>query len=84
MGRDSLPPGEALLLTPCKSIHTLGMKFPIDVLFLSRDYVVVGKTEKIPPNRFSSFFWRAASALELTEGTISVTDTRVGDRVEFC
>jgi uncharacterized membrane protein (UPF0127 family) len=83
LGRDSLPPGEALWLRPCKSVHTIGMKFPIDILFLGRDNRVVGVEENIPPNRFSAFVYKAAGALELPAGAISESGTRAGDIIEI-
>jgi uncharacterized membrane protein (UPF0127 family) len=83
MGRDSLPPGEALWLRPCKSIHTIGMKFPIDVLFLAKDNKVVGMEENIPPNRFSAFVFKAAGVLELAAGMVSQSGTKVGDVLEI-
>jgi uncharacterized membrane protein (UPF0127 family) len=83
LGRDTLPAGEALWLRPCKSVHTIGMKFPIDILFLDKDRKVVGVEENIPPNRFSSFVFRADGALELPAGTVSESATRVGDTVDM-
>ncbi len=83
LGRDSLPPGEALWLRPCKSVHTIGMKFPIDILFIARDNRVVGMEESIPPNRFSAFVFKAAGVLELPAGAISESGTKVGDMLEI-
>jgi uncharacterized membrane protein (UPF0127 family) len=37
LGRESLGATEGLLLTPCKAVHTVGMRFPIDVIFIDRD-----------------------------------------------
>jgi uncharacterized membrane protein (UPF0127 family) len=34
LGRQGLEPGESLWIRPCNSIHTIGMKFPIDAVFL--------------------------------------------------
>jgi uncharacterized membrane protein (UPF0127 family) len=83
LGRNSLPPGEALWLRPCKSVHTIGMKFPIDVLFLAKDNRVVGVEENIPPNRFSAFIFKAAGVLELAAGTVSESGTKEGDVLEI-
>ncbi len=83
LGRESLPLGEALFLKPCNWIHTIGMKFPIDIVFLGKDSTVVGAEESIPPNRFSSFVLRARSALELPAGTIAASETRLGDVIEL-
>ena len=37
LGREDLDEGRALVLAPCNAIHTCGMRFPIDVLFVARD-----------------------------------------------
>lgn len=80
--RQSLPQGEGLWITPCEAIHTFGMKFPIDVLFLGRDRTVMKLREAVPPGRIAVCLW-AHSVLELPAGTISATGTAVGDRLEF-
>ena len=41
LGRETLGPDEALLLRRCRSVHTLGMRFPIDVVLLDRDDLVI-------------------------------------------
>ena len=46
LGRSGLPQGEALLLEPCASIHTLFIRFPIDAVFLSRELLVLGREEQ--------------------------------------
>ncbi len=83
LGRDSLRPGEALLLRPCNWIHTVGMRFPIDIVFLSKDNTILKAEENVPPNRFSAFVFRAVSAVELPAGTVSATDSRAGDQIEM-
>ncbi|MFQ5915281.1 MAG: DUF192 domain-containing protein [Nitrospinota bacterium] len=81
LGRSSLPGGEALLLDPCKAIHTTGMRFPIDALFLDRGGRVVRVAEGIPPGRLMVGAWRSRRVLELPAGTIASTGTQVGDRI---
>ncbi|MGD2080668.1 MAG: DUF192 domain-containing protein [Nitrospirota bacterium] len=83
LGRADFPPGEALLLKPCKLIHTFGMKFPIDVLFLGKGNDVVAVEENLLPNRLSAFVIRASSVLELPAGTLAATDTKKGDKIEL-
>ncbi len=78
----SLPRGEGLFITPSEGIHTIGMKFAIDVLFLSRDRKVL----KIRPDmgRWKmSLCLRAHSVLELPAGTAAETHTTPGDQLEF-
>ncbi|MGC8792016.1 MAG: DUF192 domain-containing protein [Bryobacteraceae bacterium] len=80
--RESLPEGEGLWITPCEAIHTIGMKFPIDVLFLSRTRKVLKIKERMPPGRVAVCLW-AHSVLELPAGTVAATATAVGDQLEF-
>jgi uncharacterized membrane protein (UPF0127 family) len=80
--RESLPQGEGLWITPCEAIHTIGMKFPIDVLFLSRTRKVVKIKERMPPGRIAVCL-RAHSVLELPAGSVAATGTAVGDQLEF-
>ena len=56
LGRGSLNSGEALAITPCRSIHMLFMKLPLDVIFIDRANTVVGLCPNIRPFQFSSFF----------------------------
>ncbi|MBI5598335.1 MAG: DUF192 domain-containing protein [Deltaproteobacteria bacterium] len=79
IGKKGLKKGEALLIRPCRGVHTLGMRFPIDVLFLDSGGRVVGIRENMPPMRLSWFFLKAEAALELPAGTVSSTGTMVGD-----
>ena len=83
IGRDYLDEGESLWIRPCNSVHTIGKKFPIDLLFLEFENRVVGVSERMSPNRISKIFFKAKSVLELPAGTLSATMTKVGDRVDF-
>lgn len=83
LGTDAIPDGEGLWIVPCRSVHTLGMRYPIDVAFLDARGVVVGILERFPPNRVGRVFRGARGALELREGTLAATGTVPGDRVEF-
>jgi uncharacterized membrane protein (UPF0127 family) len=78
----ALPRGEGLYITPCEGVHTFGMKFPIDVLFVSRDKRVLKVRPAIPPARISLCL-RAHSVIELPAGTAEETGTGVGDQLEF-
>ena len=67
LGRDSLEPGEGLLLRPAASVHTAFMRFSIDVVYLDRDLRVVDVVEGLAPWRMSAR--RGARAvLELSAG----------------
>jgi uncharacterized membrane protein (UPF0127 family) len=83
IGKEGLYEGEALLIRPCKSIHTIGMRFPIDVLFLDFDNRVVESREEMPPFRLTRTYLKASTVLELPAGTLSLTETRKGDTISF-
>jgi uncharacterized membrane protein (UPF0127 family) len=82
LGRRSLPHGQALLIEPCKSIHTFFMRFPIDAAFLSRDLRVLRAIPTLKPWRATLLYPRAAIAVELPAGTLVRTGTREGDTLE--
>lgn len=81
LGRGPLAPGEGLLLVPCRSIHTFGMGFPIDVAFLDPAGRVVAVYPDLGPGRASRTHRSARSALELPAGTLAATGTAVGDEL---
>jgi uncharacterized membrane protein (UPF0127 family) len=85
LGKQSLSPGCGLFIVPTQAIHTVGMAFPIDVVFVDKKYSVVGVREAIPPFRMTRVYWRALGVVELPAGTIHRTQTKVGDqlKVEF-
>ncbi|MBP2667946.1 MAG: hypothetical protein H6Q80_148 [Deltaproteobacteria bacterium] len=83
LGTEGLSPGEGLWISPCGSIHSFGMRFVFDALFLDRDLMVVGRYERFRANRISRVFWSARGVLELPAGTIERTGTEVGDEIQF-
>jgi uncharacterized membrane protein (UPF0127 family) len=82
LGRSGLPAGEGLWIVPCESVHTFGMKFPIDLVYLDRNRKVKKVRNAVPPWRFSACL-SAHSVVELASGTIQKTQTRPGDKLEF-
>jgi uncharacterized membrane protein (UPF0127 family) len=83
LGTAAIAEGEGLWIVPCRSVHTLGMRCPIDVAFLDARGVVVGILVGLPPNRVGRVFLDARGALELRAGTLVATGTLPGDRLEF-
>src|ERR1700728_971147 len=79
---DRLEPGDGLWITPCEGVHTIGMKFPIDVLFLDKKRKVLKIRAAMPRWRMSACL-RAPSVLELPSGTAEATKTSAGDLLEF-
>jgi uncharacterized protein len=83
LGREVLPVGEGLWIKPCNSIHTFGMRFPIDVVFLDKGKRVVGIAQDLRPNRISRIYSDAKSVIELPAGTLAAVGSCVGDEVEI-
>ena len=81
--RKKLGVEEALWIVPSKGIHTIGMKFPIDVLFLDKENKVIKAIADLTPNRATGVYLRAHSVLELATRTIAKSHTTLGDRLEI-
>ena len=81
LGRRSLPSGEGMLIRPAPSIHTFFMRFPIDVVFLSRDGEVVKVAPNVAPWRTRSCR-KAHAVLELAAGESERRKVSVGDHLE--
>ena len=75
--------GAGLWIIPSQGVHTIGMLFPIDVVFLSKEKEVIHIEEVVRPFRISKVSFKAASVLELPPHTIYRTGTRIGDRLEI-
>jgi uncharacterized protein len=79
---DTLPSGHGLWIVPCEGIHTFGMRFPIDVVFLDRKKRVRKIHRNMQPRRMSLCLL-AHSVLELPAGTAEAAQTEAGDQLEF-
>ena len=75
--------GSGLWIRPCRGVHTLAMRFPIDVVYLDRAGRVVHLEHNLQPWRFSPVCMQAASVLELPSYTLARTETALGDRIEI-
>jgi uncharacterized protein len=80
---DDFRNGAGLWIRPCRGVHTLAMRFPIDVLYLDRAGTVVHVEHNLQPWRFSPIRMQAASVLELPSHTLARTETTLGDRIEI-
>ena len=80
--REALVAGEGLWIAPCEGVHTFGMKFPIDIVFLSKTHRVLKVRTNTPKRRVSLCLW-AESVLELPAGTVDATGTEKGDQLSL-
>jgi len=75
--------GCGLWIVPCRGVHTLAMRFPIDVVYLDRASNVIHIERDLQPWRFAPVRLQAASVLELPSRTVTSTGTAVGDKIEI-
>jgi len=79
--RESAEVTGALVLRPCRQVHTIGMRFPIDVAFCDDDGVVL-RTVTVPPWRITRVMWKAGFVVEAPAGAFDRWHLRPGDTVE--
>jgi len=77
-----LDPGQGLWIAPCESVHSFGMKFAIDVVYLDRRKKVRKVRKNMVPFRVSACL-TAHSVLDLPVGVIETSRTQAGDQLEF-
>lgn len=81
--RESFRNGHGLLIVPCHGVHTLGMRFPIDVVYLDASSRIIELCENVRPWRFTPMRMDAVTVLEVPIHTIVATGSTVGDQVEI-
>ena len=81
LGRKQLDEEQGLWISPCPSVHTIGMRYPIDVVFLDSDKKVVFVKNDFRPFSFFSCPVKCRYVLELKNGLGKYVD--VGDFLEF-
>ncbi|HJR25014.1 MAG TPA: DUF192 domain-containing protein [Acidimicrobiales bacterium] len=80
LGRDGID--GALLLQPARSVHSFGMRFPIDVAWCDRDLVVL-RTARLGRHRVSMPVLRAHAVLEAEAGAFARWELTAGDQLEL-
>ncbi len=83
LGAKPLQEQQGLILVGEKSIHTLFMSFPIDVVYVDKHHQVIRADANMVPYRLGPFVAQAAYVLEMPVGTIAATATQAGDRLNF-
>lgn len=83
LGRARLRPGQGLVISPSRGVHTWGMGYPIDVALVDSDGRVAAVYPGLEPWSRTRMHGDAELAVELPEGTIGASGTRPGDRIEI-
>ena len=82
LGTRLLPLGQGLIIKPCNSVHTFGMGYPIDVLFVDGNHCIIKIVENMLPSKMSMSSG-SQYVVELPAGTAQRTACCVGDRLEY-
>lgn len=80
IGRKNLPPNHGLLISPCNSVHMMFMKFPIDVVYLDKNFCVKKIVRNLQTWIGFSFCLGATAVVELAAGESQRLDLKVGDK----
>lgn len=80
---DDFGEGSGLWIVPCHGVHTLGMGFPIDAIYLDREMNVIHVESDLRPWRVAPVRRLATSVLELPCRTATQTKTAIGDKIEI-
>jgi uncharacterized membrane protein (UPF0127 family) len=84
IGRLKLRSDEGIWVVPSRGIHTLGLLFPLDLIYLDQHYRVIHLVEYFPSFRIGPLKTQAESVLELPTHTIYSSQTQSGDQLVIC
>lgn len=84
LGRMKLKSDEGIWLLPSRGIHTIGMLFPIDLIYLDENNRVLHVVEHLGTFRISPIRMKCASVLELPTRSIYSSRTQPGDELLIC
>lgn len=82
LGSVELKNGEGMLIEPCNSVHTFGMAYGIDIVYIDRNGTVIKCVHNMLPRRVS-IARRAKSTLELLSGAIRQNGIKTGDHLSW-
>jgi uncharacterized membrane protein (UPF0127 family) len=83
LGYKSIRKDMAMLLRPANSIHTFFMRFPIDVIFVDKDNVIIRIFSDMKPFRATGIYPASCFVVELPGGTVNSTQTAIGDSLQI-
>jgi hypothetical protein len=83
-GRSGLMPDDGIWLIPSRGIHTVGMRFAVDLIYLDSANRVIHLVEHLRPFRISPFKRKCVSILEMRTRAIYFSNTQVGDELLIC
>lgn len=78
--RDGFTTTNGLIITPCNYVHTFGMKFAIDIVFIDKNYRVIGFRTNVKKNKIAGSI-NSKHTLELPAGKLQSLNIEMGDRI---
>ena len=84
LGKRKLKNDEGIWVVPSQGIHTIGVLFPIDVIYLDAGRRVIHVVEHLRPFRLAPIKVGCESVLELPVRTIYASHTQIGDSLLIC
>lgn len=81
MFKGKIEDGDGLLISPCNSIHTFFMKYPLDIVFIGHKNQVVKIIRNLKPWKMTWIYFKAIKTLELPAGKLPL-DLKEGDFLE--
>lgn len=82
LGRPALSDDEAIVLAPCRRVHTVGVAYALDVVFCDADWIV-RHVQTLPPRRVSRRVGRASACIELVGGRAAACGLAPGVQLRF-
>ena len=83
LGTSRLEAGKGLIIRPCNSIHTVGMKYAIDVLFMDEHDQILKIVMGMKAGKFSFCRNNSSYVVELPAGVVAATGTAIGDNLSI-
>ncbi len=71
----------AIVLRPCRSVHTLGMRFALDIAYLDADGMVI-RIVRMKRHRIGMPVWKARTVIEAEAGAFGRWGLHVGDIID--
>jgi len=84
LGRRGMSGRSAMIIEHCSSVHTMGMRFALDLIFLDKEWRVISIKRDIKPGRpMVSGGMRAKRVVESQAGGLNLNHLQVGDQLQF-
>ena len=84
IGRFRLGSDDGLWMVPSRGVHTIGVMFPLDLIYLDENHRVIHAVESFPVFCIAPLRRQAESVLELPTHTIYSSQTQIGDQLLIC